>query len=71
MLERIGTLVKGANVDNIPLGNRSRRKNILQSFRIFYSLAPGPLGVVHHCSTVWGMRPETLQNLDGPSQGVC
>jgi len=41
MLERIGTLVKGANVENIPLGNRSRRKNILQSFRIFYSLAPG------------------------------
>jgi hypothetical protein len=41
MLEQIGTLVKGANVENIPLGNRSRRKNILQSFRIFYSLATG------------------------------
>src|SRR2546430_344214 len=36
----IGTRAKGANVENMPLGNRSRRKDILQPFRIFYSLVP-------------------------------
>src|SRR5215471_17085055 len=35
----MGTRGKGANVENMPLGNRSRRKDILQPFRIFYSLA--------------------------------
>jgi hypothetical protein len=39
MLSRIGTRGKGANVEHMPLGNRSRRKDILQPFRIFYSLA--------------------------------
>ena len=34
----MGTRSKGANVENMPLGNRSRRKDILQPFRIFYSL---------------------------------
>src|SRR5215831_5153501 len=36
----MGTRGKGANVEHMPLGNRSRRKDILQPFRIFYSLAP-------------------------------
>src|SRR5215471_4234366 len=36
----MGTRGKGANVENMPLGNRSRRKDILQPFRIFYSLVP-------------------------------
>src|SRR5215468_1337246 len=37
----MGTRGKGANVENMPLGNRSRRKDILQPFRIFYSLVSG------------------------------
>jgi hypothetical protein len=38
MLSWIGTRGKGAHVENRPLGNRSRRKDILQPFRLFYSL---------------------------------
>src|SRR5215831_3464184 len=34
----MGTHGKEANVEHMPLGNRSRRKDILQPFRIFYSL---------------------------------
>ena len=56
MLEWIGALVKGANVENIPLGNRSRRKNILQPFRIFYSLVSVSL------IFFWGLAFTTLRN---------
>src|SRR6266478_6512568 len=42
MLGRIGTPVKGANMKGNSLGNQLRRKDILLSFRMFYSLLRVP-----------------------------
>src|SRR5215470_6064350 len=50
----MGTRGKGANVENMPLGNRSRRKDILQPFRIFYSL-----GWTLHAAEITGIALST------------
>src|SRR6266446_10807388 len=51
----MGTRGKGANVENMPLGNRSRRKDILQPFRIFYSL------LHHHLVAAGAAIDEAMQ----------